>query len=61
MDFGGDGTVPLSSETLIEKFCPVGPQRDAHGVAFAERSRMLNGVGDQFIHDERERPPRRWR
>ena len=30
-------------------------QRYMYGAAFADWSGMLNGVGDQFVHDQRER------
>ena len=30
-------------------------QRHMNGAAFADWSGMLNGVGDQFVHDQRER------
>jgi hypothetical protein len=30
-------------------------QRYMYGTAFANRSGMLNGVSDQFVHDKRER------
>jgi hypothetical protein len=30
-------------------------EHDVHAAIFADRSRMLNGVGDQFVHDQGER------
>src|SRR5580700_11477113 len=53
-DFGGGGTVPrvgYANRIIIG----VVLEYDMHAAALTDRSRMLNGVGDQFVDDECER------
>jgi hypothetical protein len=38
-----------------QKIIYVGLKRDVHASTFARRLRMLNSIGDQFVHDESER------
>src|SRR6202451_1931346 len=53
-DFGGGRAVSrigYANRIMIR----VVLKRDMHAAALTDRSRMLDGVGDQFVHDECER------